>query len=424
MACGGDCDCGPCSKAKASGAVISGWASRRKRALSVQKPAGARARRTSSAGSTWARSRGALVGGAAARDSVPVSTGGHYRPTHRGARVGATEQTVSAGELVQQIDHALLIIVEAIDMSEPLAAQLGEPWIESLSTMLATWTSEREQLAAAPSARLDEWARIIEGAIEAVRQADARTEAPVTPAVPPAMRAGLRPFGDVLARARKRPAAPPPAPPLGSSTYQGAPVRVAPAASPTGRRAGVAVLDRPKRQRGTVTVPSWLSWVPRIGQATDEVYLTRARQLDADFNALADAAFSGGARGTMLELAPSVASLGEAWARALRGTIERWRADRDELRETALVFGTVWGPRLDGYAADVERFARDLRRVEPTAQIPSEPRQPAPGPVEGAARALGRGLSAGLRTGAEGLALAGAFAIFLWAASQAAARAA
>lgn len=422
MACGGDCDCGPCSKAR--GVLVSGWASRRKRALSVQKPSAARARASSSA-SSWARSRGALVGGAAARDSVPVSTGGHYRPARRGARVGQADPgTVSGRELVQQIDHALSIILEAIDTSEALAAELGEPWIESLSTMLAAWTSEREELAAAPSARLDEWARIIEGAIEAVRQADARTEAPVTPAVPPAMRAGLRPLGDVLARARQRPAAPPPAPPLGSSTYRGGPVRVAPAAAPTGRRAGVAVLDRPKPQRGTVTVPSWLSWVPRIGQATDEVYLARARQLDADFNALADAAFSGGARGTMLELVPSVASLGEAWARALRGTIERWRTDRDELRETALVFGTVWGPRLDGYAADVERFARDLRRVEPTAQIPSEPRQPAPGPVEGAARALGRGLSAGLRTGAEGLALAGAFAIFLWAASQAAARAA
>lgn len=413
MACGGDCDCGPCSKAR--GVSVSGWASRRKR-LSVQsKPAG-RARRSSSA-STWARSRGALVGGAAARDSVPVSTGGHYRPSRRGARVGQVAEPLPPAELGAQIDHLFFIVQRAI-ADNASAEIIGDEWRAAFLEALGRWTAERDALIAAEAPELEAWGRMIATAAQELIDAfDRAPGAAPSPMLSPARFATLKP------RASKPAATPAPAP--SSRAPRGA-VQVGPA-MPRGGRATGATVIRPTKLRGTVTVPSWLSWVPRIGQATDSVYLEAARQLDTDFNALAVAVW-GEARGLMRpedgdHLTATGRALGEPWRSALRATIERWRSDRDELRETGLIFGTVWGPRIDAYRADVERFAADVRRVSPETPLPTPPRTPEPGALEGAARSLGRGLSSGLRTGAETLALALALGIGLWVASQARARA-
>lgn len=386
MACGGDCDCGPCLKARRPS--VSGWASRRKR-LSVQKARPSASRRGASS-SSWAR-----------------------------ARIGQSAPELSAAELGAQIDHLFFIVQSAIAQD---AGAIPEEWRAAFLEARARWSAERDALIAAESPELVTWARVISEAAQEL--IDAFERAPETSARS-AMLSPSR-FATLKPRASKPSPAPSsraPAPAPSSRAPRGA-VQVGPAMPREGRATGVTVI-RPRQLRGTVKVPSWLSWVPRIGQATDSVYLEAARQIDADFNAITVAVW-GSARGVLSiedgdHLTPAGRELGRPWRSAFRETLERWRNDRDELRETGLIFGTTWGPRLDAYRADVERFAADVRRVSPETPIPTPPRQPDPGILEGAARGLGRGLSSGLRTGAETLALALALGVGLYVAGRAAA---
>jgi hypothetical protein len=131
----------------------------------------------------------------------------------------------------------------------------------------------------------------------------------------------------------------------------------------------------------------------RTGQSADEVYIERGRTLDREWNALASAVFEGGGRGMMQTPTELGARMSDAWRDSLRASIEAFRSMRDELNQQWLILGTVWGPRLDESARDLDRYKRDIRESLGEDVLPSTPEPPEPGALEGAARNVGRGLS-------------------------------
>jgi hypothetical protein len=98
------------------------------------------------------------------------------------------------------------------------------------------------------------------------------------------------------------------------------------------------------------------------GFGSDEEYLARATQIDTDFNAIYSAVY-GSARVAPTRPTPAGVALGTTWREAFLSTLERWRNSRDELRNSALIWGSTWEPRLTTYANDVARFSADVARV-------------------------------------------------------------
>lgn len=133
---------------------------------------------------------------------------------------------------------------------------------------------------------------------------------------------------------------------------------------------GTMALLQTGRRSGAV------SYVAESGFSADEVYRARARTIDTDFNALYTAVF-GSPRVAPVSPTPIGQRLGESWRRAFVDTIGRWRTDRDELSQTVIIFGSVWGPKLDEYQRDVNRFATDIRNAGGSqTPVPTPPANP------------------------------------------------
>jgi hypothetical protein len=106
-----------------------------------------------------------------------------------------------------------------------------------------------------------------------------------------------------------------------------------------------------------------------VGQliADDETIAGRFRRMDNDFNAMLTAVY-GSARALPTNPTPAGVALGAPWRSSFLTTVEQWRNFRDDWRtagalETATRSGTVIVNRLDGFGADLARFALDVSRV-------------------------------------------------------------
>lgn len=164
-------------------------------------------------------------------------------------------------ETVQAIEQVFSSVLTAINDGTIVP---DDAWLSSFSDVLGAWVDSRDSLAMFP-ANLPDWAEVASSVYD-----DAMAMAQAAPVPPPVSAATGTPRLwqpkriTPPKRAAVAPVVPPPAPPAPSSVYgRGTPTVTRPAA-PAGRRTGAVVLERPRHAPGSVSVPSWLSWVPRI----------------------------------------------------------------------------------------------------------------------------------------------------------------
>ncbi len=157
----------------------------------------------------------------------------------------------TTAEQIDAIEHVISAVASLIN--DGVLVPDAE-WLAGFSDVFAAWMESRDSLADYPET-VAEWASIAsalyDDAIAMSTPVAAPSPAPVKPAPVPRLWLPRR----ITPRPKASPPTPPPATPPARSVTIG----------PTsGRRTGAVVLERPRRAPGTVTVPSWLSWVPRI----------------------------------------------------------------------------------------------------------------------------------------------------------------